>query len=142
MLIIAKDPENESRRFVIQAKNNLEKDILHLAYRIESSNKTPIINWEDNYVSVNINEIFSKNSINKKSEITDAKAWLTETLRSDKIESKQLLQMAYIVGFSDKTLRRAKADIGVIVKHYGYGKDSKWYWELPKVVNNSIDGHL
>ena len=35
------------------------------------------------------------------------------------------------LGISARTLKRARADLGVVAKHRGFGRGSAWWLELP-----------
>jgi hypothetical protein len=47
-------------------------------------------------------------------------------------EAKFVLEQAYQDGISERTLRRAKARLGVVSEHYGTENCPYWQWSLPE----------
>lgn len=45
------------------------------------------------------------------------------------VEAKQLIR-AKIRGASETTMVRARRELGIKVRHVGYGEDSRWVWSL------------
>lgn len=136
VLLVAKDPKDESRRLVLQAKNNLGKDDLGLAYSIKIQDEIPIVEWENEYITITAKSIFSAQTYVKNSEEQEAIEWLKITLAPGKIESSIIQSMGNAEGFTIATLRRAKSKLHIASVKDGFGEDGKWFWELPKALNN------
>ena len=141
VLVVVKDKDNPSRRLMLQAKNNLGEDTKGLAYALKIVNQIPIIEWENQYVTLTAESVFSDDDKNNVSEVNDAIAWLTEVLSEKRMPSDELISLAKLEGFSVATLRRAKKRVGVAPVREGFGKDGVWWCELSNMLNNPKDAH-
>lgn len=64
--------------------------------------------------------------------LADARAILTQALKSGAVDAKALLEEAKKNGIGERTLRKAKAEMGVLSKRIGAGKGvpANWQWRL------------
>jgi hypothetical protein len=139
VFVVTKDQENPKRRLMLQAKNNLAEDAKVLAYSIKDIDGFPMVEWENEYVTVSADAAFSNENKQKTSEMNDAVSWLLELLSSGKMKSKEIAVLAQEEGFSVATVRRAKKKLGVIPIREEYGEEGSWWCELPKVLIYPID---
>jgi hypothetical protein len=138
------DAEN-GRKLFVRAKNNVSarsKDKT-LAYRFgarevgkdEESGETiiaPYILWEPEYVDVTAVEAMQAAVDNKSPGARDeAKKFLADTLAKGPVLKAEIEEAAEANSISEKTLRRAKVDLGVIAEKDRSKADGKWYWKLP-----------
>lgn len=141
VFVVVKDQDNPERRLILQAKNNIAEDIKGLAYSVKAINGLPLIVWESEYVSISAETAFSCENKDKTSDIEDAIEWLKEVLAEGRMQSNDLAALAKEEGFSVATIRRAKKKMGITSKRELFGKEGRWWCELPKMLNNPIDAH-
>jgi hypothetical protein len=122
----AHDPEDDRRRVMAPHKSNLAEKPLSLLYRIVTSavHNTARLEW------LGVSE-YDANALaadatspHDKSELDEAKDFLHEELSDGPMWAKQVLKDARDAGVAEKTLRRAKAAIGV-----RSGKIGVDYWQ-------------
>ena len=65
------------------------------------------------------------------SPIDDALEFLREALSGGPVRAREIQKNAKVLGISGRTLKRAKAKLGVRADKIGSGKDSYWEWSLP-----------
>lgn len=61
-----------------------------------------------------------------------ARAFLLHHLRAGERQAGALIEQAAAAGIHVRTLRRAAADLGVIVEASGGGEGRQWWWRLPE----------
>jgi AAA domain/RepB DNA-primase N-terminal domain/Primase C terminal 1 (PriCT-1) len=132
--VVARDPQDETRRLVLPVKNNLAEHPDGLAYRIrQAGNGAAILLWDDQPVTVSAEEALAPvegdNKRNERSERKEAAEWLREMLDEGPMMAKDLQRHAREAGLAWRTVRRAKKDIGVIPKKTEF--NGSWHWSLP-----------
>jgi putative DNA primase/helicase len=147
---VLEDPENDERRFLLQAKNNLGPKCKGLVFRMEqravsegiiSSN---IIFFENEQVSQSIDEALTASEKRggeggQTSGKEDAAEFLTEVLAAgpvDVLEVETLARSAGLLGDNkrireNKSFRAARKHLGVLSKHDGFGPGSRYVLSLP-----------
>jgi hypothetical protein len=61
----------------------------------------------------------------------EAAKFLREMLAAGSVPAEELLRQARKFGHAEKTVRRAKADLGIKAYRVGQGSDQRWFWTLP-----------
>ena len=147
---VLEDPENDERRFLLQAKNNLGPKCKGLVFRMEqrvvsegivSSN---IIFFENEQVSQSIDEALtaSENRGGDGSQTTgreDVAEFLTEVLAAGPVDVLEVERQARLAGLlgdnkrirENKSFRAARKQLGVLSKHDGFGLGSRYVLSLP-----------
>jgi len=64
----------------------------------------------------------------EKSALEEAKEYLQETLAAGPIPSAEILKQSKKDGIAERTLNRAKKDIGIISAR----ENDVWYWKMPE----------
>jgi hypothetical protein len=147
---VIEDPEDDERRFLLQAKNNLGKKCKGLAFRLEqrlvaddvlSSN----VMFEGEHVSESIDEALyaSENRGSKKREKGGAKEDVKQFLKDilsggpmDVLEVERQARAAALLE-DDKRLSKSKAfrdarnELGIKSTRDGFGPGSRYVLELP-----------
>ena len=146
---VIEDPEDDQRRLLLQAKNNLGKKCEGLAFRLEqrlvaddivSSN----VMFEGEHVSQSIDEALTASesrgsSAGGQTSKDDAAEFLSEVLAQgpvDVIEVESLARAATLLA-ADKPLRQNKAfrdarkELGVIASREGFGPGARYVLSLP-----------
>jgi putative DNA primase/helicase len=147
---VLEDPENDERRFLLQAKNNLGPKCKGLVFRMEqravsegivSSN---IVFFENEQVSQSIDEALTASEkrggdgsqTNGKEDIAE---FLTEVLAAGPVDVLEVERQARLAGLlgdnkrirENKSFRAARKQLGVLSKHDGFGPGSRYVLSLP-----------
>lgn len=147
--IVAKDPENESRRLFLPLKNNIGNDQTGLAFSIQSAQvksdagniETSLISWEKEPVTVTANEAMTPQGEHlDQSAFDDAKQFLRELLEKGPVSSKQVRADSEGAGHSWRTVQRAQKALEIeAVKE---GMNGGWVWKFPsKTAKEAEDRH-
>jgi putative DNA primase/helicase len=154
--IVTRDPDDDTRRLFVQAKNNIAANGGGLAFRVEQhlldgGIVASCIAWESEKITRTADEILAANSQSGDApERSEAEAFLRETLANGPRPTTEIEAEAKDASISIRTLRRARGKLGI--KPYrkaetgeGLGSDGRWYWALPaegpKVARSNYDGH-
>jgi putative DNA primase/helicase len=135
------DPEDKNSKLFVKAKNNLARDTKALRYgmgvkKVGHDAKlgvdiiAPFIVWHPQYVEITANEAMAAagGHIAKR----EAREFLLERLETGPAKQNDVLDEAKQEGIAEKTLRRAKKDLGVKSRKERGKIDGEWLWELPK----------
>jgi putative DNA primase/helicase len=147
---VLEDPENDERRFLLQAKNNLGPKCKGLVFRMEqrlvsegivSSN---IIFFENEQVSQSIDEALTASEKrggdgSQTSGKEDIAEFLTELLAAGPVDVHEVERQARLAGLlgetkrigESKPFRTARKHLGVLHKHEGFGPGSRYVLSLP-----------
>lgn len=130
--IAIREPETD-RRLLLSVKNNLGPPAAGLGYSIKETIiskglAAPHVAWDGEPVTVNANEAVRASSGTSDGKIKEAKEWLAEELATGPKPAKTVEREAKREGISERTLRRAKKEIGVITEKVGL--DEGWWWRL------------
>jgi len=141
-LMVAKDPDDDSRCILSVAKSNLAKLPLSLAYEIQSNAaEVPWINWLGTTGHTAASLLHDQaDSEEERSAVKDAEDFLSDYLK-DPRKAADVIKASRAAGIAEKTLRRAKARLKI-----QSGKNSfqgEYFWSLPNspmMANYSNDG--
>ncbi len=75
----------------------------------------------------------------ERGEQTEAVAFLRQALRDGKRIAGDVITEADKLGITKQRLRTARQKLGIEPKNEGFGKDKKWFWELPKNTCLDVD---
>lgn len=134
--VVCRDPEDEHRRLVLPAKNNLGDDRYGLAYRIEPTTvaegiATSRVAWDAEPVTVTADEALAPERPGPEpNDRREAADWLRMLLADGPVLVKELRQQARDAGLSWGTVRRAKEEVGVQARKQAFAKG--WVWQLPE----------
>ena len=137
---ITNDAENE-RKLMARAKNNIaaKGDNQTLAFRFETREvgndpktgaviRAPAVVFQSGYVDVSATEALSAVNENKSPGAKDtAKQWLHTILAVGPMSATEVEEAAKAEMISERTLRRAKQDLGV----HAFKQAGRWFWTLP-----------
>jgi hypothetical protein len=138
---VVNDPEN-ARKLFVKGKNNLAPaNQRALAYtfgtrQVGSDAKTgeliwaPHIVWQSEHVDVTASEAMQAAAETRAPAARDsAKKFLQEMLAAGPVSKQEIEEAAEANKISERTLRRAKDELGITVRKDGPG--GKWRWHLP-----------
>jgi hypothetical protein len=133
--IVARDPNDVSRRLFLPAKNNLGNDRTGYAYRIESASlpggiETSRIVWGPDVVTMTADEALAPRDVSgQPGKLDTATEWLREVLADGPVAVAKVRAEADAAGFAWITVRRARDELGVMTEKMGF--DVGWAWRLP-----------
>lgn len=138
--LVTKGQEDEGLRLFVQAKNNIAS-APGLSFRIQAKTlsngiEAPYVVFEEGTVNVTADEAIGDGAPQRDhSQIDAAKQFLTEELRHGPVPTKMLFERAAEQRISEKTLRRAQKDLGVMAKKSAKFQ-GEWVWEFPFVAGD------
>jgi AAA domain/Bifunctional DNA primase/polymerase, N-terminal len=130
-----------SRRLFLPLKNNLAPDRVGYAFRIEDrivagGIKTSAVVWDDDPVTISADEALAAK--NKKASST-AMDFLQQLLRDGPVDQTEAVRLGAEAGFTEKSLRTARENLGVKPTKEGFGAVGKWVWKLPGGLKLVVD---
>jgi hypothetical protein len=126
VLVVAKNPQNPEEKIFVHAKSSLAKTGPALTFEINDDFGITVTGQTD----ADANEVLNP-SVKRESPMLDyAKALIIKMIGEGKCGVSEIMEEASKNGISDRTIRAAKAELGVAVKRIGYGKKSVTWWEL------------
>jgi hypothetical protein len=135
-LVIAQDPEDPKRRILAANKHNLSRPATSLTFRIEEASNGAARVERGGISTLTARDIL-KESVDpeQKSALSEAKEFLTQELAEGPVAAEEVQEDARGAGVSERTLKRAKREMGVGSRKRG----EVWYWAPAHKV--SEDGH-
>lgn len=129
---VGKDPGDEQRRLVLTVKNNLAPDHGGIAYRVESRNGVPFLEWDTEPVRMTVDQLLNPPEVDDAvSEIDEAKEFLHQVLADGPITAKEVRRQANDAGLAWITVRRAQSEMGIKPAKTRF--DGHWEWSLTNV---------
>jgi hypothetical protein len=137
--VVAKDPENETRRLFLPLKNNIGNDSTGLAFEIQSAQvkspagliETSRVMWEAEGVAVTAAEAMAAQADPEQRSASDeAQEWLREVLAAGPMKASDVNKEARQAGIGDKALRSARERMGI--KPHKRGFSGGWWWTLDR----------
>jgi putative DNA primase/helicase len=133
---VIEDPDNEGRMLFLHAKNNMGAKPQGLAFRLVQilleglTRPVSYVVWDSEPVNMTANEAMaaSDEDCTALDEVTD---FLRDELKAGPVEADIIRSQAKRAGIADRTLKRARAKLGVISRREGFGRDGKFFLELP-----------
>ena len=136
------DPENSGRRLLLPVKNNLAPLGKGFAFWLEQrvvgehNVVASCVAWESGEVAKTADEALRaaeaaiSGSGERGAERAEAVDFLRNVLGAGPLPATEVKRQAQEAGVSERTLRRAKTVVGVILNKEGY--QGEWTWSLPK----------
>jgi archaellum biogenesis ATPase FlaH len=128
-LVIAQDPEDPERRILAANKHNLSRPAPSLAFRVgEAQNGAARVEWGGTSPLSARDILKEPADPEQKSALSEAKGFLSQELADGAMAAEEVKKDARGAGISERTLKRAKREMGVRSRKRG----GVWYWELPR----------
>jgi hypothetical protein len=128
VLLVGKDPDNEARKAIAQTKNNLaERSATAIGFEIIGNQ----FMWTGESTLTATQMLALARSADEQAEHTEAVAFLREALQDGRRNAGEVEREADKLGITKQRLRTARAKLGIKPRSEGFGKDKKWFWELP-----------
>lgn len=132
--LVAKDPNKPDSRVLAPIKSNISGGAPGLRYKIVQREDAlgPTVEYEIDPNPVTLEDLEPTGESDQPGELDEAIAWLKETLRDGAMGAKEINRMAGEVGIAQKTLKRAKRQLGVRSERQSQGNDGEgtWCWSL------------
>ena len=138
--LVTADKDNPARRLMLPAKMNLTPGATGLAYSIIDG----LVAWESDPVHVSADEALAAEMADSgdPGERNEAAEWLRQALADGPLPAEDIWRQAKENRIAERTLKRAKKDLGVEAKREGFGPGGQWTWSLPghRGSENTIGG--
>jgi len=145
--VVGKDSQDENRRVLASTKNNLAMPPQSLMFALEEAENGSVrINWLGNS-EVSAKDILATPQDREHADArSEAVEFLNDVLADGPLPAKQVIEEADDAGIAEKTLRRAKKLLNVIVYRESTTGEKRgsgrWLWKLPMVelVEDGLQG--
>jgi putative DNA primase/helicase len=130
VLHLLADPADDARRLLLPGKMNLSRPATGLAFTI-GGNPARVL-WEPDPVALTADGVLAAQAGgegDRRTERDDAAAWLREYLSHGPKLARDVLTDSKAVGFSKRTIDRAKPLAGVRTRKEAFGGGWLWYLE-------------
>lgn len=137
VLLVGADPDDPSRRAIVQTKNNLAPIGEAVGYKLEGGQFL----WTGRSTLTAGRILAVPSDEEERGAFTEAKDFLLRALSQGARDSKDLKEEARQAGISERTLRRAKEELGVKAEKTGTPGSShqKWAWRLLAEEGQPVD---
>lgn len=127
---VAEDRENPERRLFLPVKLNIARKPPGLAFRLVEAGHAVRVEWEAGAVDVDIETALAGPEPSaERSERDEAKDFLREVLADGPVAATEVKRQAKAAGIAERTLFRARAELGVKPEKTGFREG--WMWSLP-----------
>lgn len=140
VLLAAHDPDDASRsgRVFAPVKTNLTESPESLKYHLEGAgNGASRVVWDGASVHDSDALVSQASDPEERSALEEARAFLEDALSDGLKPARDILKDGRANGHQEKTLRRAKALLGVKVIREGFGPGGRYFWSLPSIGAHS-----
>jgi hypothetical protein len=134
---VTADPDNPQRKLLLPVKNNIGRKAYGVGYSIctkviTDNIEAAAIVWDDSPVDVTADQAIAANAATARGEgsLAEAKAFLQELLANGPVDATEGGKAAKANNISDRTLARARKQLGIKSKREGYGSEGGWFWRL------------
>jgi putative DNA primase/helicase len=142
---VIEDPEDKDSKLFVKAKNNLAPDKTALRYgmgvktvgrdqKLGVDIEAPFIVWHPQHVEITANEAMQ--AAGGHTAKREAREFLIERLAAGRVKGDNIVTEAAEEGIAERTLRRAKKELGVKSYKEKGKTDGDWFWELPKAATH------
>ena len=136
-LLIAKHPEDDSRRVLASIKSNLAAPAPSLVFGLSSTSEGAVrVDWKGESILDAAALLSAPTDHEERSALSEAQDFLREILVDGPVLAKDAQEEARGAGIAERTLKRARSSLGVAAERQGEpGQQGggRWYWRLPEV---------
>ncbi|WP_273843177.1 AAA family ATPase [Rubrobacter calidifluminis] len=137
-MLVAKDPEDERRRVLAPVKSNLAPPAPSLLFSLTQAHKSGAVRveWhgESNHDAASL--LSAPQDPEERSALDEAKELLGELLADGEVEASAVMAEARRAQISERTLKRAKRELGILSERRGDCNKrggGTWFWKLPAI---------
>jgi hypothetical protein len=138
--LFASDPQREDIHVMAPVKGNLwRRKPPALEFTVEDHGDQPVIKWggESIHTASSLLMVRQIETPEESNACKAAEAFLLDVLKDGPVETRELQRQARAAGLSDRTLKRAKAQMAVRAEKVGFGDGQHWEWALTKGANST-----
>ena len=128
--LAGRSPHDPDLHVLACTKNNLAAPPPSLGYRIAQTNGQPVIVWQGPVETTADDLVLGPTRVHGKA-LPAAVAFLAQQLHDGPRPSEELRSSARAAGIADRTLDRAKAQLGVVAQQEHVDGRNVWSWRLP-----------
>jgi hypothetical protein len=129
--LVANAPEDGHLRVLACTKNNLASPPPSLGYRIAATaDGQPRLTWTGRF-EVTADDLVSNAHYSRGDALADAVGFVEQLLRGGSCNTDEAYRQASAAGIAERTLRRAKNQLGVILEQEWVDGKRVWHWRLP-----------
>lgn len=127
-LLVGSPPNEEVERAVVQLKNNHASIADPVGFTMDGG----YFDFRDGTDLTAAQILAAEDDAQGENRLAEAEAFLTAHLSDGPQPSSELIASAADAGISERTLKRAKANLSLEANRYGdVGQDGRWYWLPP-----------
>jgi AAA domain len=132
-LLVAPDPDDESRRVVAMTKSNLAKMPEALAYRLVNDNLYGVARlvWDGASRHTAGDLVRARVDEDEAPALAEACRVLKEILSDGPLAAGNVKRMAATAGIAERTLQRARQALSVTTRRQGFGQGAFYVWSMP-----------
>jgi hypothetical protein len=131
--MLGSDPKDDSEKGIAHIKSNCGLKGKVVGFNISDNG----ILWNpDTHLTADMIQGYSKPKPEGKNKLDIAKDFLKEVLRDGEQLRADILHEAMNLDISERTVNRAKTELGIIHQYKGYGQDRLVAWQLPSSPNS------
>jgi hypothetical protein len=132
----SRDPEDPSKRLMLFGKSNVGPEMPGLAFQIaEDQDGRPTLQWISGDVDENLTDVLRREQDSQRdstsTKLDQAKKLITTLLADGPRSASEVHKLLSDVNIGDRTIWRARAELGVEISRQGYGKGSRVMVTLP-----------
>lgn len=135
-LLAARDPDDPELRVLAVTKANLAREAPSMGYRLVEADGAVAVEWLGQSERRAAELLGVPASAEERGDLHDAVEWLCGQLAAGEAAAADLQRAARATGIAERTLWRAKRQLGVAARRDG-GRDGKWCWSLPPKAANA-----
>ena len=126
---VAADRGDPERRLFLPVKMNVARKAPGLAFRLVEVGGAARVEWDENPVNVDVEDVLAgPDLVTERTERDEATDFLREILARGPVAADDVKDQARAAGISERTLSRAKADLGVEAEKTGF--EGGWVWRF------------
>jgi len=132
-LLVAPDPDDDSRRILASSKSNLAKEPDALAYRIVEDERYGVarVVWDGTSRHRANDLVRPRVDEDEAPALAEAVRVLKEILADAPLSAGNVKKLAAQAGVAERTLHRARQALGVTTRRQGFGQGAVYVWAMP-----------
>jgi AAA domain len=132
-LLVAPDPDDDSRRILAMTKSNLAKMPDALAYRLVEDERYSCarVVWDGASRHTANDLVRARVDEEEAPALAEAVRVLEEILSDGPLAAGNIKKMAAQAGVTERTLHRARQALGVTTRRQGFGQGALYMWAMP-----------
>jgi AAA domain len=134
-LLVAPDPDDDSRRILAMTKSNLAKMPEALAYRLVNDEQYGVarVAWDGASTHTATDLVRPRVDEDDAPALAEAVRVLKEILSNGPLAAGNVKRLAAQAGVAERTLHRARKVLGVTARRQGFGQGAYYVWTMPAV---------